>query len=64
MTGAFVSTVTAFIVVNIQMEPGWVLWLLPTAILTPLGIFQMNRFMEGKSSAKKTAALSMPVLKN
>lgn len=59
MTGAFVSTVTAFAVVNIQMDPNWVLWLLPAAILTPLGSFQMKRFIDGKSSAKKTAALSM-----
>jgi hypothetical protein len=30
-----------------------VLWLLPTAILTPVGIFQMRRFINGKASAKK-----------
>jgi hypothetical protein len=40
-------------VVNADMQPNWVLWLLPTAILIPLGSFQMRRSINGKASAKK-----------
>jgi len=36
MCGGYIATVTAFVVVNVQMNPGWVPWLLPTAIGTPL----------------------------
>ena len=34
MTGAYISTVTAFLVVNVQFLPGWLLWLLPTVVGT------------------------------
>lgn len=36
MSGSFIATVTAFLVVNIQLDPAWVLWLLPTIIGTPM----------------------------
>ncbi|MBN9383128.1 MAG: hypothetical protein J0H74_20390 [Chitinophagaceae bacterium] len=36
MCGGYIATVTAFVVVNVQMNPGWVPWLLPTAIGGPL----------------------------
>jgi hypothetical protein len=32
MGGAYIATLTAFLVVNIQIQPAWVLWLLPTVI--------------------------------
>ena len=41
MSGSFIATTTAFIVVNFSMTPAWVLWLLPTAIGTPL-IFRVS----------------------
>src|SRR5690554_3566954 len=41
MCGSFIATSTAFIVVNFSMIPAWVLWLLPTAIGTPL-IFMVS----------------------
>lgn len=31
-TGAYISTITAFLVVNVHFLPGWLVWLLPTAI--------------------------------
>jgi hypothetical protein len=35
MCGTYIATVTAFLVVNINfVKPGWILWLLPTAIGT------------------------------
>lgn len=35
MIGGTISVVTAVLVVNVTFQPGWVLWLLPTAIGTP-----------------------------
>ena len=36
MGGAYIATFTAFLVNNIRFSPGWVVWLLPTAVGTPL----------------------------
>ncbi len=47
MGGAYVSTVTAFLVVNVNIEPQWVFWLLPTVTIIPIVSFQMRRFIAG-----------------
>lgn len=60
MGGAYIATVTAFIVVNFEMEPAWVLWLLPSAILSPLLSIQIRRFMQPKVS--KVPSVSILVL--
>ncbi len=36
MIGSYIASVTAFLVVNITMSPGFVLWLLPTVVIVPL----------------------------
>lgn len=36
MLGSYIATFTAFLVVNVQMNPAWLPWLLPTIIGTPL----------------------------
>lgn len=36
MGGSFIATSTAFLLINIRLEPVWVMWLLPTLIGTPL----------------------------
>lgn len=36
MAAAFAATLTAFIVVNIQIEQQWILWLLPALIVMPI----------------------------
>lgn len=36
MAGAFAATLTAFVVVNIQIDQQWVLWLLPAAVVLPV----------------------------
>ncbi len=36
MMGATIAVITAFLVVNVRFEPGWVVWIAPTAVLTPL----------------------------
>lgn len=40
MAGAYIATSTAFMVVNINfVKPGWIIWLLPTALGTPIIIY-------------------------
>jgi len=36
MGGAYISTVTAFLVVNVRFAPAWIVWLAPTALGTVL----------------------------
>ena len=42
MAGAYVATVTAFIVVNVQINEGWILWILPTFIIIPIAFRFIN----------------------
>jgi len=42
MTGAYISSLTAFLVVNVRFLPALVVWLLPTIVVTPL-IFIWSR---------------------
>ena len=62
MTGAFTAAVTAFLVVNVQLEPNWVLWLLPTALITPLGLFQLKAFLNKKAGIGKKMAVAVATL--
>ena len=40
MMGAYIATFTAFVVVNINfVKPGWIVWLLPTALGLPVIIY-------------------------
>jgi hypothetical protein len=36
MGGAYISTLTAFLVTNVSFSPGWIIWLAPTLIGTIL----------------------------
>jgi hypothetical protein len=36
MGGSYIATTTAFLVVNIYIQPQWLVWLLPTFVGTPL----------------------------
>ncbi len=42
MMGAFIAAITAFLVTNFSTNPDWILWVLPTIVITPL-IFRMAR---------------------
>ena len=57
MSGAFISTFTAFLLNNIQMEPFWVPWLAPAAIGLPLifyAIMQWKRKLnKGKTMSQQ-----------
>jgi uncharacterized membrane protein len=48
MAGAYTATVTAFIVVNIQIQQGWILWLLPAAIIIPIAKRIVKNFLKPK----------------
>jgi len=50
MMGAMIASYTAFLVVNIRMEPQWVLWLLPTMIGSGLITYFMRKFAPRKSA--------------
>lgn len=40
MTGAYIGTVTAFLVVNLgNVQPYWLLWLAPTVVLVPVMVY-------------------------
>ena len=43
MAGAYAATVTAFIVVNVQINQGWTLWILPSFIIIPIAFRIINR---------------------
>lgn len=50
MMGAYIATITAFLVTNFRnVEPGWLLWLAPTFILVPLMQYWTRKY------AKRTA---------
>lgn len=45
MTGAYIATVTAFLVVNINfVKQGWLLWFLPTAVGLPFIFYQLKKY--------------------
>lgn len=55
MSGTYIGTFTAFAVVNINfVEPGWIVWLLPTAIGVPIIIYHTNQWRK-KLGLKKEA---------
>lgn len=47
MVGTYISTFTAFLVVNIDfVSPGWIVWILPSVIFTPLIIFWTRKYTQ------------------
>ncbi|MCH8555435.1 MAG: DUF2306 domain-containing protein [Schleiferiaceae bacterium] len=45
MVGAFIATLTAFIIVNVRdVSPSWLPWLAPTAVLVPLIIYYQRKY--------------------
>ena len=42
MLGGTIAVVTAFLVTAVELKPAWVLWVLPTVLITPV-IFWWNR---------------------
>jgi uncharacterized membrane protein len=48
MSAGYIAALTAFVVVNFSFNPGWVLWLLPTAVGTPLILINVGRIRRGQ----------------
>jgi hypothetical protein len=48
MVGAYIASITAFLVVNNTILPGVVVWLAPTVVLTPLIFYWLNKY-KGKA---------------
>ena len=44
MMGAMIASYTAFLVVNVKMQPNWVLWLTPSLVGTFLIIFFLRKY--------------------
>lgn len=44
MCGGYIATMTAFVVVNVHLNPGWITWLLPTAIGVPLIFLTIRKY--------------------
>lgn len=58
MMGAFIATITAFLVVNSYyfnqgVFPTWLVWLAPTFILMPLSIYYTNKYVKHRLKPKK-----------
>lgn len=49
MIGTYIASITAFLVVNINFSPAFVIWLAPTVLLVPLIIYWSRKY--GKLSA-------------
>jgi len=48
MSGAFTATLTAFIVVNIQIEQQWILWIMPAAVIPTITSVYIRRLLSKK----------------
>ncbi|MBK9149994.1 MAG: hypothetical protein IPM26_03020 [Saprospiraceae bacterium] len=53
ITGAYIAALTAFLVVNNTFLPGWLAWMLPTAIIVPL-ILRWSKLYEDKKADTQT----------
>ncbi len=53
MVGSYIATLTAFLLINIQTDPAWIIWLGPTAVLTPVIIYFQKRYTKKKTRANQ-----------
>jgi hypothetical protein len=47
MLGGTIGAITAFVVTNVRFEPAFVLWLLPSVVLTPLIVYWSRKIRGG-----------------
>lgn len=52
MMGTYISTITAFLIVNITIGPEWVIWLGPAAILSPVIGYYVRKYGKNKTKAE------------
>jgi hypothetical protein len=48
MMGAYIATITAFVVTNVHTNPAYVAWLAPTVIITPLIAYFVAKYRKPK----------------
>jgi hypothetical protein len=48
MMGATIAVLTASLVVNVRLEPGWLVWIAPTLVLTPFIAVWARRIRSGR----------------
>ncbi len=48
MMGATIAAITAFLVTNFQLNPPWLLWILPAAIISPIISLMNRKLYKGK----------------
>ncbi len=58
MIGAYIATLTAFLVQNIHTNPAFIAWLIPTAIFLPILSFTINKF---KKKSEKGQPLGLKI---
>jgi len=46
MMGRTIAVVTAVLVVNINVEPKWIFWILPAAFITPVIFWWNNKILK------------------
>ena len=52
MLGGTIAALTAFLVTNFSVQPGFLLWLAPTAVITPLIVLWSRRVRQGAKRTK------------
>ncbi|MEM6843593.1 MAG: hypothetical protein AAF632_15305 [Bacteroidota bacterium] len=57
ISGAYIATVTAFLVNNVQTDPAFIAWLLPTIIGVPLVSVLRRRYFAGKKKVNSASAV-------
>lgn len=63
MMGAYIGTLTAFLVVNVQsFNPPWLGWILPTLVLVPLMQYWTWKFTRSKKPTTKKALMVLLLL--
>ncbi len=58
MMGGYIATITAFLVQNVHLQPGWLVWLGPTIIFMPVLIYTIRKF-DGKVKAGQPLKLEI-----
>lgn len=54
MGGAYTAALTAFLVVNIQFQPAWVIWLAPTVVMPGIVRYQVKKFLSPRKNPSAT----------
>jgi hypothetical protein len=50
MCGAYIASLTAFLVVNVKILPSLIVWLLPTMVITPLIFIWSKKLITQKNN--------------